>query len=382
MKLAILSQAYLYDSTAPINGTLVQLHNLAYGFIQAGIEVHYVSGTKDKTKPNKEVIDGIHFYWIQTKSGVISWKRSMSEYKKVLIKIKPDVAYVRGRHVLQYVAGMYASKNDIIYAWGTNGDDSAEFWKNTKRLKCSNKSWIKKIVLFPLKMMEDFFINKGMKMAHFAINQSTYQQQETKRILKKNGVILPSYFSYQDTGIQKENKILWLANLSPNKQPELFLELVFRIELDNWKVVLGGGTKDKIYKDKIVGLIGGLPINMTGRIDYKESFQYYESSKIYVNTSKLEADGLPNAYIQSWLSGTVVLSLHHDPNDWMETYNIGFCAKGDLNVLKEKLQLLINEPKVLDAMCANAIKFATKTFSNKSIIDDYIKLFKTSVHEH
>ncbi|MFI1771047.1 glycosyltransferase [Thalassobellus citreus] len=378
MKLAILSQAYLYDDTASINGTLVQLHNLTYGFKEAGIEVYYITSTKDKSKPTHEIIDGVHFYWIQAEIGILAWKKIMKHYQSLLFLIKPDAIYVRGRNVLQYVAGIYANKHNITYVWGTNGDDSAEFWKNTKRLKHSNKFFLKKIVLYPLKIAEDFFINMGMKMAQVVINQSIHQQQETKRILNKEGIVLPSYFFYQNKGVKKENKILWLATLSPNKQPNVFIELVNNSSLKKWQAILGGGTKDKSYEVEITSLIKDTSVDMIGAVDFKDSFKFYESSKIYINTSKPEADGVPNAYIQSWLNGTVVLSLHHDPNNWMDTHNIGFCAKGNLNALKEKLQLLINKPDVLESMNANAIKFATETFSNKAIISDYINLFKAS----
>ncbi len=381
MKITVLAQAYLFDGSMTVNGTLVQLHNLAYGFKESGLEVHYIASTKDRTKITKDVIKGIHFYWIHEPTGWLSWKLKMALYMDVLTIIKPDAIYVRGRHVLQYVAGKYAGRYNIPYVWGTNGDDSAEFWKNVKRLKKSNKKMYKKLFLLPVKAYEDYFINKGMKMADTVINQSIHQQKETKRILKKEGVILPSYFI--NTNIEGENKkknqVLWLANLSPNKQPEVFVKLIKACSLNTWEVVLGGGTSDKNYENKISGLTNGLPIKTTGKINFKDSFAYYKSSKIYINTSIPEADGLPNAYIQSWLIGTVVLSLNHDPNHWMETYNIGFCAHGDFEALKLKLQQLIKAPKLLETMSDNAIKFAAKTFSNPIIIDKYIELFKNPI---
>ncbi|MDO5968902.1 glycosyltransferase family 4 protein [Flavivirga aquimarina] len=378
MKLALLAQAYLYDKTARINGTLVQLHNLAYGFKEASLEVHYIASTKDKAKLGKEIIDGIHFHWIQAETSIFSWKKMMSFYTDVLVEVKPDALYVRGRNVMQYVAGKYAKKYNIPYVWATNGDDSAEFWKNIKRLGNTNKPIYKKCLLWPIKAYEDCYINKGMKMANKIINQSEYQQKETKRILKKEGIILPSYFIKDKGANIKENKILWLANLSPNKQPHLFIELINGCSLNGWKAILGGGTLDKKYESKIISLAKEQSIEVEGKIDFKDSFRYYKSSRIYINTSKLEADGLPNAFIQSWLSGAVVLSLNHDPNNWMETYNIGFCTNGDIKALKEKLQLLINEPKRLEIMSANAVEFAEKIFTNQSIIQEYITLFKNT----
>ena len=375
LRLAILAQAYLLDPTAPINGTFVQLYNLSLGFAKAGIEVHYVAATKDSGKPHYEVVNDIHFHWIHFESGLLEWYSSMKKYNHILESIQPDAVYVRGRNVLQYVAGKYAVKNKINYVWGTNGEDSAEFWKNLKRLKKANKSIAKKAVLFPLKALEDSYINKGMKMSTAIINQSEHQKKETKRLLNKEGEVLPSYFAIPEEQITKENIVLWLANLSPSKQPDLFIKLIKSCRLEDWKVVLGGGTTDKNYESQIKSLVENSPVSMKGQIKFKDSFKYYKRSRIYVNTSKPEADGLPNAYIQSWLNGTVVISLHHDPNGWMKTHDIGFCAHGNFEALKNKLQELINNSSLLQTMSNNATKFAKETFASQKIIDSYIKKF-------
>ncbi|PWK18004.1 glycosyltransferase family 4 protein [Xanthomarina spongicola] len=377
MKLAILAQSYLFDKTSTINGTLVQLHNLAFGFVKNNVEVHYITVTKDIIKSNYEFKDGIHFHWIQSNKGFFEWKRVMPIYMKILKTISPDAVYVRGRNVMQYVAGMYSKENHIPYVWGTNGEDSAEFWKNVRRLKTVKKSILRKIALFPLKASEDFYINKGMKMANLIVNQSIEQKIETKKNLGKEGVVLPSYFylpSQEETS--KDNLILWLANLSKGKQPELFIDIIDKIDLIHWKVILAGGSNIATYEKSIRELAKNKSIETVGRIDFKDSFKYYNQAKIYINTSKPHADGLPNAYIQSWLSGTIVLSLHHDPNKWMEKYNIGFCSYGDEEKLISKLQEFMASPETITQMSNNARKFAESEFSNDKIIQTYKNLFK------
>jgi glycosyltransferase involved in cell wall biosynthesis len=378
LKLAILAQAYLFDKTSSINGTLVQLHNLSKGFCKAGIEVHYICQTKDTSKPNYEVIEDIHFHWIQSQKGLFNWRRKMRLYKSILENISPNAVYVRGRNVLQYVAGTYSKSNNIPYVWGTNGEDSAEFWKKLKRLKKSNKSLIKKMALYPLKIFEDWYINEGMKMADEVINQSTHQQEETKRLLGKDGIILSSYFNILHEDVAKSNQVLWLATLSKNKQPEKFIELVKRVDLKTWKAVLGGGSSLKNYQEKVFKMSELANIQCLGSVPFQDSFKFYNESKIYVNTSRPDSDGLPNAYIQSWLSGTIVLSLNHNPNNWMETHNIGYCSNGDLNKLILKVQELIDNPHLLSEMSNNSKLFAKQQFSNDAIIDSYVKLFQNN----
>lgn len=374
MKLAILAQAYLLDPTITINGTLVQLYNLSHGFAKVGIEVHYIAATKDVNKPKCEVVNGIHFHWIYTKGGILDWYKGMKNYQRILEGVKPNAIYVRGRTVLQFVAGEYSKKHHINYVWGTNGDDSAELWKNVKRLKNTKKSLIRKIALWPLKAFEDRYINKGMKLTSSIINQSVHQQKETKRLLDKDGIVIPSFFLRTEQQIIKENKILWLANLSPGKQPDLFVKLMNECIQEGWSAILGGGTSDKNYENEIRSAIQKESVSMKGKIKFEDSFNYYLHSKIFVCTSLKE--GLPNAYIQSWLNGTVVLSLYHDPNRWMETHNIGYCSHGDFEALKVRLQQLMNAPEELQVMSDNAIAFAKETFANQSILGEYVKLFE------
>ena len=117
-------------------------------------------------------------------------------------------------------------------------------------------------------------------------------------------------------------------------------------------------------------------IEMPGMIDFRNSFRYYQKARLYINTSKPDSDGLPNAYIQSWLSGTPVLSLHHDPNDWLQNEGIGYCAHGDFNKLKQKLQELLNDPSQIDYMGKRAQQFAENTFASEGTIQGYLELFR------
>jgi glycosyltransferase involved in cell wall biosynthesis len=375
MKLAILAQAWLEDNGFAINGTSVQLHNLAKGFAKQGIEVHYIAQSTQHNIATKEEKYGIIFHWIPVTKGIWAWKKMMSLYSNVLNEVEPNAIYVRGRNVLQFVAGRYAQQHQINFVWGTNGDDSAEFYKNVKRLRSAAKPLFKKMLLAPLKLYEDTYINCGMQMATHVVNQSEQQQEATRQILKKEGVVIPSYFLPEAKGFEKENILLWLATLSPKKQPHLFVELVKNLKhKEDWKAILGGGSNHLDYAERITKQAKP-EVECIGKVPFTASNDWYAKSKIYINTSLPEADGLPNAYIQSWLNGTIVLSLHHDPNHWMEKHQIGYCANGDFQALQDKLQHLINHPHIIDDMSINARKFAEQTFANHAIIEQYKAIF-------
>lgn len=375
MKLAILAQSYLFDETASINGTLVQLYNLSQGFKAKNVDVHYVCLTRDLSKPKYEILNGIHFYWIKARPDVLGWKKEMAEYKRVLCEIKPEAIYVRGRNVMLYVAGNYSYKYKVPFVWGTNGDDSAEFWKNSKRLKDTKKSLLKKIVLFPLKWYEDLFINKGMKWAQHVVSQNTHQKEQTLMLLNKTSRIINSYYFIEENQekITKE-QVLWLARWSKEKQPELFVDMVSRLDQPNVTFVMAGDPKNETTYKELANTASKLNIKIPGKISYKEVNSYFSKALIFVNTSYRE--GVSNTFIEAMLNGVPVLSLNSNPNNWLTDYNIGYCANGDLEKLTMQLNSLLKDRTTLETMSTNAKTFAKQQFSNDSIIESYIKLFQ------
>ena len=374
MKLAILAHAYLEDKTAPINGSLVQLYNLSHGLQKNDIEIHYIAATKDKTKTEFELSNGIHFHWIQKKDNFLEWKHVMKLYEHKLNQVQPDAVYVRGRNTLQYVAGNYAKKNKKVYVWGTNGDDSAEFWKNIKRLKSSNKSIIKKAILFPLKALEDSYINKGMKMPNYIVNQNTYQKQKTSELLKRKGILLNSYYLIDETkDSTHKNVVLWLARWAPEKQPEIFIDIVSKLHFPEVQFVMAGDSTNSNKSSIILNKSEKNNIEFPGKIPYNEVNNYFAKALIFVNTSYKE--GVSNTFIEAMLHGVPVLSLNSNPNNWLIDYDIGYCANGNIADLTNKIDELLSNRDKLQQLSVNAKVFAQKQFSNNNIIKNYIKLF-------
>ncbi|MDH7513817.1 MAG: glycosyltransferase family 4 protein [Clostridiales bacterium] len=379
MKVAFLAEHFLLDPGIMVNGTIVQLYNLAVGFAQRGIKVHYICTTENKKGPKQDA-SGISLHWLKLRKGPFAWISNLRFYYDKLNRINPDAIYQRGRSYLTYVAAMWARKNAKIFVWASNGEDGCDFWKNTKRLIRSKSALWKKIVLIPNALLQDVLIHKGIRGATFIVNQTKNQKRRLWRNFHKNGIIIPSYFHARakESDPQKKEKIvLWLANLSPGKQPEVFLRFAECCQdCEDWKFVLAGGTENKVYLYQVSRRANALPnLEMCGPVPFDESNRFFSRASLFVNTSIMEAEGLPNTFIQAWLSGTPVLSLTHDPNGWINKHNLGFCAEGNLNLFLEKGKALLKAESMLFSMGENCRKFALDTFATESVIDRYIELF-------
>ncbi len=380
MKIAILGGPFLLDESTGISGAQVQNYNLASAFAGRGLDVHYIAFTKDK-KAGSRIENKIKVHSVQQKKLFFRWLWDMWVYMRVLNYVNPDIIYQRGRSYLTYVAAKCARKNGKKFIWGSNGEDSCDFWRQIKRLRQSQRPFWKKIILFPYMVLQDIFIHKGIRRAHGHVNQTKHQKSRLQKNYEKQGVIIPSYFTApsNERRYAKEKSVLWLANLGQNKRPELFLRLAeYCIDNNDWKFILGGGTKDTEYFQKLYQQAQTLSnVEILGHVPFNKTNDLFARASLFVNTSTREADGLPNSFIQAWLNNTPVLSLYHDPNNWISSRNLGVCANGDRERFFEMGKTLISDKEKLKRNGENCVSFAIETFCDERIIDSYIDLFKS-----
>jgi glycosyltransferase involved in cell wall biosynthesis len=403
MRIAILADSWLFDPAAAINGTQVQMYHLASALRRRGHEVHYLSLTRDRGALGG-LPEGIRFHWIERPVTAVSWIRDLSDYREALDRIRPDALYQRGRSHLTWIAARWARAHGCRFVWGSNGEDACDFWKHVKRIHTSRRSVQRKAALYPLAAARDLLVHRGIRGASGVVTQTRTQAESLRRNFHRDGVVLPSMFEAGEGApggtpafakasagepafaeasagkpafAEKERIVLWLASLSHGKQPELFLDLADGCrDLASWSFLLGGGTRVDAYRREIEARAASVPnARLLGAVPFAESHALYARAALFASTSRSEADGLPNAFIQAWLHGTPVLSLHHDPNGWIEGEGLGFCARGDAKRLLAGARALLGDDELRTAMGARCARFARETFSAEETIDAYLALF-------
>ena len=378
MKLAVVADSYLHDPSTGINGTQVQNYNLASAFARQGIEVHYLAMTSDESRPDVEEYEGMSIHWLRPSGALFGYLCENRAYLRILDELRPDALYNRGRSALTFAAARWAKDNGARFVWGSNGEDSCEFFKRLDRLRRSGRPLWKKAAHLPHELLLDLLIHRGIRGAHTVINQTEHQRQRLKENYGKDGILLSSYIlPPAEQHIKKGRHVLWLANLSTAKQPEVFLRLAEKcLDFNEWIFILGGGSSNKSYEETICKQAGALKnVQVLGTVPFDESFDHYRSAMLFVNTSESYADGLPNAFLQSWLHEVPVASLHHDPNNWIASYGLGFYAKGDEHALMEWVRQALADEQELREMGRRSRAFAEQEFSSQHTIYAYLRLF-------
>lgn len=377
-KIAILSEAFLYDGAPGVNGTLVQLFNIAEALSGQDFDVHYVAANR-KGGHRVDNYAGICLHWMPSTASSLNWRGEIQEARRLLDDVAPDIVYQRGRSHLTWAAASWAAKRGKRFVWASNGEDSCDYWKKIRQISRSRRRLWRKLLLCIWFLPLDILIHRGIALADAVINQTAHQKQRLLVNYCKAGVILPSLFPPpSEVSFQvKEKLVLWLANPGPAKRPEFFLDLAEQLAgAHSWCFALGGNIPETPYGTALETRASELAnVKVVGAIPFDDSQAWYARASLFVNTSLPEADGLPNAYIQAWYAGTPVLSLNHDPNGWIGIHGLGFCAGGDKHALVAKLRELMNDPETLAEMAARCRSFAEKTFCASDLLDRYIQVF-------
>jgi len=103
----------------------------------------------------------------------------------------------------------------------------------------------------------------------------------------------------------------------------------------------------------------------------------FSRAGIVVSTTVRGAEGLPNVFIQAWLHGAPVVSLHDDPDGAMAEQGIGY-RTGNLDVMEEEVRGLIRDPALRKRMGEKARTFAAGEYGLDKVVDRFAALVEGS----
>ena len=354
-------------------GTEYQAFLLARELVKTQHEVHYIFINSTNTEiPEQD--DGIFLHPLKNReiSRFIGKFFYRNEILRLLAQIKPDCIYHRNLSVFLSFANTYCKRNDCRTIWHIANKPDVE----TRKLSVSKR------------ILVDYFEHKylefGIKKADCIIGQEDYHNQMLFRNFgKKCTVILNKFSPVEKKQIVKTlpMKILWIANIKPFKQAELFIDLAYYFkENNNMSFIMIGRPATGNYQ-------GGLEKRMQGvnNLKYKAELPIDEvndllrESHLLVNTSLYEG-GPPNTFIQAWMRETPTVSLNVDPDDVIKKNKLGFHS-GSFEQMIKDVRFLIENKKLRQEMGRNARKYVLRECDIKKIAPKYVELFEKMVKQ-
>lgn len=185
---------------------------------------------------------------------------------------------------------------------------------------------------------------RGVVMSDFRFAMSEYQRMLFRRLNLSCGLYRNLILPRKKLRIaEKVVDLLWVGRCQHIKRPHLFLDLVEKLPEARCEMICP--KEDKALWNEVearAATLGNLIFHE--RVPYHEIQDHYDETRFLVSTS--EAEGFPNVMIQAAQGHAGILSLELDPDGLIRTFNAGFCAGGDFELLVEKTRsLLANSPE-------------------------------------
>lgn len=175
--------------------------------------------------------------------------------------------------------------------------------------------------------------------------------------------------AFRDSTIKKEQIILSVGRLDPVKNQRLLIEAFAEMQTENWKIqIVGEGALHSELQLLIKELNQEAYIELVGSVNGVHD--YFNKASIFAFTSNFE--GFPNALIEAMAFGLPCVSTNcpSGPSEIIDDAENGFLIPiGDKNMLKQKLEILMNQADLREKFGAAAkkstVKFETKYISEQ-----------------
>ncbi len=292
----------------------------------------------------------------------------LSLYLK-LKRIAPQIVYQNVGCSYTGVAAAYCKRNKAKLIWHVASDLDVNY-------KLLNS---KKEIIF--NYLERKILSYGIINADYIVAQTKTQKSLLlKNYKKQTDKIIPIGHKFPVKLEQKFDEIcvLWIANIKPLKQPDIFIKLSKKfLNYKKVKFIMMGDKKVNQKKyDRMIKEINDIP-NLTylGHVTQDIVNQYLEKSHILVNTSLYE--GFSNTFVQAWMRKVPVVSLNADPDKILETNKFGF-RSGNFKRLYMDVLTLIENDDFRNDMGERARIFAKENYALENMLEKFTGLFENA----
>lgn len=321
-------------------------------------QVVYISIGQDVDKILYD--DNVKIYCLKAPKFILFSNLYFLLYKKIISILeqeKPNYIYQRVGYSATGIAAYYSKTNGCKMIWHISSNNDLVFTERT----------INKNSLFQI--IERSILRYGIRNANYIIGQTNDQNNLLKTHYRREcDLLVPNFHPKPKSRIEKHYpiKILWIANIKPLKNPEIFIDLASKFQSSsNVRFIMIGRPGNTRYQKKLDQRIKGLnKFEYKGELSQDKVNDLLCHSHIFVNTSRYE--GFPNTFIQAWMRKVPVVSLYLDQDDVIKKEKIGFHSRS-FNQMVLDVEALIKDDKLRKSMGEKARQYALKNHSLSNI---------------
>ena len=179
----------------------------------------------------------------------------------------------------------------------------------------------------------------------------------------------------QNYGLQKNDYILYLGRLVPEKGITYLIDAFKRLKTDKKLVIAGGSSDTAAFAQELKNRAAGdESILFTGFVQGRMLEELYSNAYVYVLPSDLE--GMPLSLLEAMSYGNCcVTSDIEECAAVMEDHGITF-PKGDVNALAETLQRLCDDPRLVDDYKQKAADYITGKYNWDDVTEKTLELYR------
>ncbi len=357
---------FIKDNTG--GGAEVQAYIKAKHIAAKGdFEVMYLTSNPGN-RPEEEIVEGIK---VLRKLRMPFPLRNTLRIFREILRLRPCAVYTRMNWPALLPAGLASKITGSRSLWFATEARGLQPFYNTKNFFRSARKYrgtalIKLPPLLINAVLEDLFFHQGIYLMdrHFAQNRE--QREILSSIYRIDASIFPSVHEipWKKPDKEPEPTIIWVANFSFNKRPELFMELARR--LPDYRFIMAGNIRAGY---EFILQRGPKNLTALGRIPFHRSEELFERAWVYVNTSLSE--GFPNTFLQAWKYRTAVVSMNVDPDGLLSRRALGILTENSIEKTIEAVRELVENPSMRESMTSRAYEYV-KTHHDVKNIDRII----------
>lgn len=225
--------------------------------------------------------------------------------------------------------------------------------------------------------IHDLIFAFGFKFTDFIIAQNSVQQRmlESKEGRKSTEIknALRDMPIAEDI-VHRKRQVLWVGRCIPLKQPLKFVELARSMPEERFVMISPG--KGELKREVIQKSEHLENLKVIDFVNPKRIQENYNQAKCLVSTST--AEGFPNSFVQAFMGGTPVVSLHVNPDGIFTKYDIGRCCHGDLPEAEVFIRSLARER--MEQLYTNCRGYFKENHDISQVIEKYKSLFASIYH--